>query len=233
MPRNREDHSNPMNGRNGSGNKKPGMNMKKVFAISFCIVLGIVFISGGVIYKLGHDLYSSVNYVADDDVKTVETLPDAAIEETLSTEERTGRSVDKDELSNIQDQMKNLKLETKTDDDIYNVLLVGVDRQDKTWNGNSDAMILVSINKAKNHVSMISLMRDTYVDIDGAGYAKLNAAYAYGAGPLPDGDGSLPCSGRPLCCGRLLVSGGYHRYHRRCRSGDHGQRGRGRKWIYQ
>lgn len=74
MPRNREDHSNPMNGRNGSGNKKPGMNMKKVFAISFCIVLGIVFISGGVIYKLGHDLYSSVNYVADDDVKTVETL---------------------------------------------------------------------------------------------------------------------------------------------------------------
>ena len=101
MPRNREDHSNPMNGRNGSGNKKPGMNMKKVFAISFCIVLGIVFISGGVIYKLGHDLYSSVNYVADDDVKTVETLPDAAIEETLSTEERTGRSVDKDELSNI------------------------------------------------------------------------------------------------------------------------------------
>ena len=184
MPRNREDHSNPMNGRNGSGNKKPGMNMKKVFAISFCIVLGIVFICGGVIYKLGHDLYSSVNYVADDDVKTVETLPDAAIEETLSTEERTGRSVDKDELSNIQDQMKNLKLETKSDDDIYNVLLVGVDRQDKTWNGNSDAMILVSINKAKNHVSMISLMRDTYVDIDGVGYAKLNAAYAYGAGPL-------------------------------------------------
>ena len=107
--------------------------------------------------------------------------------------------------------MKNLKLETKSDDDIYNVLLVGVDRQDKTWNGNSDAMILVSINKAKNHVSMISLMRDTYVDIDGVGYAKLNAAYAYGAGPLrlPDGDGYLPCSGRPLCCGRLLVSGGY------------------------
>lgn len=31
---------------------------------------------------------------------------------------------------------------------------------------------------------MVSLMRDTYVDIEGVGYAKLNAAYAYGAGPL-------------------------------------------------
>ena len=232
MPRNREDHSNPMNGRNGSGNKKPGMNMKKVFAISFCIVLGIVFISGGVIYKLGHDLYSSVNYVADDDVKTVETLPDAAIEETLSTEERTGRSVDKDELSNIQDQMKNLKLETKSDDDIYNVLLVGVDRQDKTWNGNSDAMILVSINKAKNHVSMISLMRDTYVDIDGVGYAKLNAAYAYGAGPLlcqtvtdtfrVQVDRYVAVDFWSLV-DIIDIIGGV----------DHGQRGRGRKWIYQ
>ena len=82
---------------------------------------------------------------------------------------------------------------------------------------------------------MISLMRDTYVDIDGVGYAKLNAAYAYGAGPL-------------LCqtvtdTFRVQVDRyvavdfwslvEYHRYHRRRRSGDHGQRGRGRKWIYQ
>ena len=81
MPRNRDDHSNQyMNGRNNHENdhkrKKTGMNTKKVFAISFCIVLGIVFISGGLIYKMGHDLYSSINYVADDDVKVLETLPD-------------------------------------------------------------------------------------------------------------------------------------------------------------
>ena len=67
MPKNRDDRSGSMgDGKNGSGNrKKPGMNMKKVFAISFCIVLGVVLISGGVIYKFGHDLYSNVNYVAD------------------------------------------------------------------------------------------------------------------------------------------------------------------------
>ncbi len=184
MSRNRDDRQDFTNGDGDSGSKKPGMNMKKVFAISFCVVLGIVFISGGVIYKMGHDLYSSVNYVADEEVKTVETLPEEAVEETLSTEERTGRAVDDSELSSIHDLMSSLNVETKSDESIYNILLIGVDRQDTTWNGNSDAMILVSINRKNNKVSMVSLMRDTYVDIEGVGYAKLNAAYAYGAGPL-------------------------------------------------
>ncbi len=161
------------------------MNVKKVFAISFCIVLGIVFISGGVVYKLGTDLYSSINYVADEDVQMVETLPEEVMEETLSTEERTGVAVSADELDNIHSLMNNLsKRETASDEDIYNVLLVGVDRRDKSWNGNSDAMMLVSMNKKEDKVSIVSLMRDTYVDIEGVGYAKLNAAYAYGAGPL-------------------------------------------------
>ena len=189
MPRNRGDHSDPymnMNRNNGYNNgKKPGMNMKKVFGISFAIVMGVVLISGGLVYKLGHGLYSNINYVADEDIQTVETLPEEIIEEeTLSTEERTGVVVSDEELNSIHDKMKNLAVETVSDDDIYNVLLIGVDRRDKSWNGNSDAMLLVSINKDKNKVSVISLMRDTYVDIPGIGYKKLNAAYAYGAGPL-------------------------------------------------
>ena len=213
MPRNRDDHSNQdMNGRNNHENdhkrKKTGMNTKKVFAISFCIVLGIVFISGGLIYKMGHDLYSSINYVADDDVKVLETLPDYVMEEKAkeaqaaeeaqaqaSGEEETeyetdedglkGVKVTADELDSIHSKMSSLsdKL-TVSDEDIYNVLLVGVDRRDKSWNGNSDAMILVSLNKADNRVTMVSLMRDTYVDIPEKGYDKLNAAYAWGAGPL-------------------------------------------------
>ena len=194
MPRNREDHSNPYtNGRNDFGRdnrkKKSGMNMKKVFAISFCIVLGVVFISGGMIYKLGHDLYSNVNYVADEEVKVVETLPEQIreemTEETLSDEERQGVKVSDEELDSIHSLMSSVSdRKTVSDDDIYNVLLVGVDRRDKSWNGNSDSMMLVSINKTENRVSIVSLMRDTYVNIDGVGYAKLNAAYAYGAGPL-------------------------------------------------
>ncbi len=187
MPRNKEEHPNPYhsNGRNTGGGKRPGMNVKKVFGISLCIVLGIVFISGGVFYKLGHDMYNSINYVADEDVKTVETLPEEIMEETLSTEERVGVAVSSEELDSIHNKMSSLSdKKAVSSEDIYNVLLIGVDRRDKSWNGNSDSMILVSIDKENNRVSMVSLMRDTYVDIPGVGYAKLNAAYAYGAGPL-------------------------------------------------
>ena len=117
MARNRDDRPNPYsNGRNNFDNdnrkKKTGMNVKRVFAVSFCIVLGIVLISGGVIYKLGHDLYSNINYVADEDVKVMETLPEEVrqemTEETLSPEERQGVAVSADELSSIHEQISSL-----------------------------------------------------------------------------------------------------------------------------
>ncbi len=199
--RERDERSNPYNGRGGYESdhkrKKSGMNMKKVFGISFCIVLGIVLISGGVIYKLGHDLYSNVNYVADEDVKRLETLPEHVVQQ-LTEEARAaeleaesdvdglgGVKVSADELDSIHNKMSSVTdKQTVSDNDIYNILLVGVDRRDKTWNGNSDSMILVSINKKDNRVTMVSLMRDTYVDIPDVGYEKLNAAYAWGAGPL-------------------------------------------------
>lgn len=194
MPRNGNDqNASNLNDRGRYENnkqRKTGMNTKKVFIISFCIVLGIVFISGGLIYKLGHDLYRNVNYVADEDVQTVETLPDYVVEQMSEemTEDEDGLKgvkITADELNSIHDSMSSLAdRNVASNEDIYNVLLVGVDRQDQTWNGNSDSMMLVSINKTDNRVTVVSLMRDTYVDIPGHGYDKLNAAYAYGAGPL-------------------------------------------------
>lgn len=196
MPENRRNRSNPqMSDRNTRGRggenrpKKTGMNMKKVFAASFAVVLLIVAVSGGLIYKFGHELYSNVNYVADEEVQTVEVLPEQVEEqmeqETVNDESSQGVKVSADELDSIHSRMNSLSdRETVSDADIYNVLLAGIDRQDKSWNGNSDSMILVSINKKKNRVSMVSLMRDTYVDIPGIGYKKLNYAYAAGGGPL-------------------------------------------------
>ncbi len=69
--------------------------------------------------------------------------------------------------------------------DVYNILLIGVDnRAGSNWNGNSDTMILLTINNAKQRIYMTSFMRDTYVNIPGYGARKLNAAHAVGGGPL-------------------------------------------------
>ena len=166
--------------------RKQGPSWKKIMGISLCIILAIVVAGGVLIYTIGHNLIDSTNFVENAAVKTAqeEELPEEA-KETVSAEEKKGRVLDESELNEIHQQMNQLSdVDTVEDEDVYNLLLVGVDRRDKTWNGNSDSMMLVSINHTAKRVSVVSLMRDTYVDIPGYGYNKLNAAYALGGGPL-------------------------------------------------
>lgn len=71
---------------------------------------------------------------------------------------------------------------------VINVLLIGsdasvedADRSSITEKGNTDAMILVSIDKANKTIKMVSFMRDSYTYMHGWDHcAKLNAACANG-----------------------------------------------------
>lgn len=68
------------------------------------------------------------------------------------------------------------------------ILLMGVDtgsnERKETWEGNSDTMILVTVNPKTKQTTMTSLERDLLTEIDGSGQAKLNAAYAEGGADL-------------------------------------------------
>lgn len=66
---------------------------------------------------------------------------------------------------------------------VRNILLIGTDSRGED-RGRSDSMILLSINSKTNTINMVSLMRDTYVDVPGYGGCKLNAAYSYGGPEL-------------------------------------------------
>lgn len=162
-----------------------GPRWGKVLGIVLIILLAVVAAGGAGIYFYGHTLIERANYVSDEDVQQVETLPEEAYEEGTEAE-AVGPALNESELKNVHLQMdkENSAVDTIMNSDVYNVLLCGVDRRDKTWNGNSDSMMLVSLNNEKKRVSVISLMRDTYVAIPGHDYSKLNAAYAYGGGPL-------------------------------------------------
>lgn len=70
------------------------------------------------------------------------------------------------------------------EDEIYHIMLIGVDRRDDSWEGNSDTMMLVSINDEKEQISMISMMRDMGVEIPGLGLQKMNASNANGGPEL-------------------------------------------------
>lgn len=67
---------------------------------------------------------------------------------------------------------------------VESVLIIGTDGRSKDDRGRSDSMILVSLNRKTNQIIMTSFMRDSYVNIPGRGWDKLNAAYSYGGAEL-------------------------------------------------
>lgn len=68
---------------------------------------------------------------------------------------------------------------------IKNIALFGVDSRDSESNdGRSDTIMIMSVNMRTGEINLISILRDTYVPIDGYGETKINAAYAYGGASL-------------------------------------------------
>lgn len=67
---------------------------------------------------------------------------------------------------------------------IMNVALFGVDSRNNDYVGRSDAMMIASVNGKTGKVKLISIARDTYVDIADHGKTRINHAYAYGGPQL-------------------------------------------------
>ena len=67
-----------------------------------------------------------------------------------------------------------------------NVAIFGVDsRSSNLGKGNrSDCIIIASLNQETKEVNLISVYRDTYLEIDGYGLDKITHAYSYGEAPL-------------------------------------------------
>jgi polyisoprenyl-teichoic acid--peptidoglycan teichoic acid transferase len=65
----------------------------------------------------------------------------------------------------------------------FTMLLLGVDARGKEQ-GRSDTMILSVVRPADSAILMVSIPRDTYVEIEGHGGDKITHAYAYGKADL-------------------------------------------------
>lgn len=65
-----------------------------------------------------------------------------------------------------------------------NIALFGLDRRNENEKARSDSIMIASIDINEQNIELISLLRDTLVEIDGHGRDKLNHAYAYGGEPL-------------------------------------------------
>ena len=111
------------------------------------------------------------NYVKPEDETFETTHPDAAAE---GVEKRDADSVVWDKVDALDGKH------------VINILLIGQDRREGESRARSDTMILVSVNTERKSISLVSLMRDLYVQIPGYSDNRINAAYQWGGMDLLD-----------------------------------------------
>ncbi len=92
-------------------------------------------------------------------------------------EEERGHTVAASEDTNNADQVI---APTSISDDVFTILLVGVDSYQDTYTGRSDVQMLMSINQKSKKLVICSILRDCYVSIPGHGNNRINAAYGEG-----------------------------------------------------
>lgn len=157
--------------------QKKRLSKKRITSVALCYFFGIIFILLGVGVSVfgyytgllnrpsgsggGGSGGISVNPVSDKD-----TMDEAELRKQLAAAQESFMS----------------------NDNVTNILIIGEDIRDTAdgTNGNTDVMMLVSINDKTKEVTLASFMRDMYVEIADSGgtYAKLNSAYAAGGADL-------------------------------------------------
>lgn len=87
--------------------------------------------------------------------------------------------LNKDNLGIVEEEFKDYD----NVDKIKNIALFGIDATDGNA-GRSDSIMIATIDSTHNKLKLTSIMRDSYVNIEGYGYDKINHAYAYGGPEL-------------------------------------------------
>lgn len=91
----------------------------------------------------------------------------------------TEEELERGEKSDLRDQA------VDPSEDSFSVLFLGVDdREEGSMDGRSDAMVVGTFNKDSKKVKLVSIPRDSLVNIEGHGEDKIAHAHAYGGTDL-------------------------------------------------
>jgi len=89
------------------------------------------------------------------------------------------KEVDENNL-NVNSELDELMKDNPTMKKITNIALFGIDAREGEENSRADAIIIMSINPMTGKIKLISVMRDSYVDIGDGYWDKINHSYYYG-----------------------------------------------------
>ncbi len=172
---------------NENKEKKPMSKKKKSLVIILCILLAFFLFVGGFAVWYVNDKLNRIDYETEQ--TTINPTQEFVDDETIDFAE-----MDDATGSTYKDILKNWATnggEKMSHKNVLNVLLIGSDasstdegRASITDKGNTDVMMLVSIDKASKKIKLVSFMRDSYTYMDQFdSYGKLNAACANGGAP--------------------------------------------------
>ena len=139
---------------------------KKKLLIGLGIALAVLLVIATAIFIWADSLLDSINRIDDDD-------------QTLGSDQLASFS-EATEIDPTVEQAESIF----SGKDIINVLLVGQDRRPGEPRMHSDAMILCTLNKETNTLTMTSFMRDMWVYIPDHYNARVNVPYMVGGFPL-------------------------------------------------
>ena len=159
----------------------------KKILYTFTALLGVAVILMSCAYGAFYHYYSRMNIVKDGE-DGFEYVSDAQARKGIDLDTDTMTDEEKKELDEI--DLNNDNEFVYSEGDVINVMVLGTDaRLRGRYRTNSDAMVLVSINKKTKKIVISSFLRDILVDIPEnkkkkAGKGKLNAAFGYGGAEL-------------------------------------------------
>lgn len=157
----------------------------KILTSVFIMILSFaVLISGTAYYFLGKINVTDENTplqpaatLPQSSGSAIETLPDS--NSLTGEEKKTVLKADKDIRENLDDN------KIWQSDQIMNILILGVDYGTETLKyGRSDAMMILSLNKAIQKIKLISISRNVYAAIPGFKNSMISHAHAFGGPAL-------------------------------------------------
>ncbi len=150
--------------------------IKKVLFSIIAIILALIISGIGTIVIMGFDMLSNMGTYnggnGDDIIYEDQEFEDIEID--------IGSAGFKQSLIDWATLGNDRKMSSKN---VINVLLIGADSRNGTNSGNTDVMMLISVNKKTKELKLVSFFRDSYLYVEGnknSYCTKLNAAYSMG-----------------------------------------------------
>ena len=164
----------------GAAVKKGRFTKKQALQVTGLILM-LILILGLAVFLVFNHYYHLINVKEATEISN--SAPMTYSDVDLSKPDTFEKSVEDAKQKELTAQAKKI-----TSEDVMNILLIGEDLRDTTKEsrevGNTDVMMVISVNKKDKTITLTSIMRDCYVnfqDKDGNWWSnRINAAYWHG-----------------------------------------------------